>query len=230
MKMNKVVLFVSMMMGLVLSAQSTKQDMITIEKNVLHQAQRLNDLSVAKSALYRLIELEGENSTYKDSLTYVFFTARQYAPCFMMAEEVLKREPNHKTILEIKAVALEALGALDKSMEAYQQLFKITNDNFHGYNVAKLQLSIQQPEAAYTTIQQVEKLNDSGNIKVSFAINQNHNQEVELLAAIPYLKGLIEEELKKTAEAKVSYDKALKVQPDFVHAKERLEALNNAQN
>ena len=46
-------------------------------------------------------------------------------------------------------------------------------------------------EEAYTTIKKVEALNDAGNIKLIF-INQNHTQQVELLAAIPYLKGLID--------------------------------------
>ena len=42
------------------------------------------------------------------------------------------------------------------------------------------------------------------------------HQQIELIAAIPYLKGLIEEELKKNDEAKLSYQKALKIQPEFV--------------
>ena len=62
--------------------------------------------------------------------------------------------------------------------------------------------------------------------KVNFSINQTHTQQIELIAAIPYLKGLIEEELKKNDEAKLSYQKALKIQPEFVLAKEKLDKLN----
>ena len=72
----------------------------------------------------------------------------------------------------------------------------------------------------------METLNDPGKIKVTFSINQSHTQQIELLAAIPYLKGLIEEELKKNPEAKLSFEKALTIQPEFVLAKEKLDKLN----
>ncbi len=72
----------------------------------------------------------------------------------------------------------------------------------------------------------MEGLNDSGKIQVNFSINQTHTQQIELLAGIPYLKGVIEEELNKNAEAKISYQKALKIEPEFVLAKEKLDKLN----
>ena len=144
----------------------------------------------------------------------------------MMANEVLQRDPKNKAILELKASSLELLGALDKSAEVYAELFGLTNNNFHGYNLCKIQLSMKDLEAAYATIKKVEGLNDTGKIMVNFSINQSHTQQIELLAAIPYLKGLIEEELDKTEEAKISYQKAVKIQPEFVLAKEKLDKLN----
>ena len=144
----------------------------------------------------------------------------------MMADEVLKRDPSHKEMLEIKAISLESLGALDKSAETYAVLFEKTKINYYGYNLAKLQLSMKKYDEAYKTIKDVEVLNDTGTYKVNFSINQNHNQQVELLAAIPYLKGIIEEKLDLMAEAKLSYEKALKIQPDFVLAQDGLDALN----
>ena len=117
------------------------------------------------------------------------FSARRYAPCFMMASEVLERDPNHKEMLELKAISLESLGAYDKAAEAYKQLFAKTNNNYHGYNLAKLQFSTKKYEESLKTIEKIEKLNDTGKYKVTFSINQNHNQQVELLAAIYYLKG-----------------------------------------
>ena len=86
---------------------------------------------------------------------------------------------------------------------------------------------MKKNEEAYATIQKVEGMNDTGNYKVNFAVNQNHTEQIELLAAIPYLKGLIEAEMGKTAEAKVSIEKALTVQPDFTIARDKLESLNN---
>ena len=207
-------------------SQNSMGEAISLEKEILRSARNIGDPSVITNSMFRLIALEGENSTYKDSLAYIYFSARKYAPCFLMANDVLKRDPKNQPMLELKGISLESLGALDKSLEVYQELYALSKSNFHGYTLAKLQLSMKKFDEAYQTIKEVEGLNDSGQYKVTFAINQNHTQQVELLAAIPYLKGLIEEELNKKPEAKVSYEKALKIQADFVLAKEKLDGLS----
>ena len=120
-------------------------------------------------SMYQLIALEGENSTYKDSLAYIYFSSRKYASCFLMSNEVLKRDPQNKAILELKALSLESLGAIDKSMEAYAKLFAVSKNNYHGYNLAKLQLTMKKYDEAYNTIKKVEALNDSGKYKVTFS-------------------------------------------------------------
>ncbi len=207
------------------NAQSTKSEAIALEKQIVKMAKNVGDPNVATLSMYKLIALEGENSTYKDSLAYVYFSSRRYAPCFMLATEVLKRDPNHKEMLELKAVSLESLGALDKAAEAYKQLFAKTNNNFHGYNLAKLQYSTKKYDESLKTLQKVEKLNDSGKFKVTFSINQNHTMQVELLAAIYYLKGLDAIELNQKPLAKASFEKAIKIQPDFILAKDNLDKL-----
>jgi len=225
MKILYTVLLISMM-SMSVSAQTSKEEAIAIEKKIIAKAKRIGDPAVASYSMYKLIALEGENSTYKDSLTFMYYSARKYGSCFMMASEVLKRDPKNQAMMELKASSLESLGALDKAMETYKELFVLTNNNYHGYNLSKLQLSMNKFEEAYATIKKVELLNDTGKVQVNFSINQTHTQQIELIAAIPYLKGLIEEELKKNDEAKLSYQKALKIQPEFVLAKEKLDKLN----
>jgi len=219
-------IFLSLMFTfLSVNAQNSKSEAIALEKQIVSMAKNIGDPNVATLSMYKLIALEGENSTYKDSLAYVYFSSRRYAPCFMMATEVLKRDPNHLEMLELKAISLETLGAFDKAIDTYKQLFAITNNNLHGYNLAKLQFSAKKYDDSFKTVQKIEKLNDSGKFKVTFTINQNHNQQVELLAAIYYLKGLNAIELNQKPVAKSSFEKAVKIQPDFVFAKESLEKL-----
>lgn len=212
--------------GIGVVAQVDKESQLELEHKVADLAKRVGDPSVVSSTFYRIIALEGESSTYKDSLAYIYFSARQFAPSFLMADEVLQREPEHLEMLEIKAVSLESLGAIDKSAEVYEILFGLTQNNFHGYSLAKLQFGLKKYQEAYSTIQKVEGLNDTGTYKVNFVINQNKTQQVELLGAIPYLKGLIEEELELKDAAKQSYQKSLTVQPDFILPKNKLEALS----
>jgi tetratricopeptide (TPR) repeat protein len=214
------------LIGVAVCAQTSNEEAIAIEKKVIETAKYMGDPTVATYSMYKLIALEGANSTYKDSLALIYFASRKYASCFLMANDVLTRDPKNVQMLELKAVSLESLSALDKSLEAFEELFALTNNNYHGYSLAKIQYSLKKFDDAYATIKKVEGLNDSGTVKVTFSINQTHTQQIELLAAIPYLKGLIEEGLEKKPEAKLSYEKALKVQPEFVLAKEKLDKLN----
>jgi tetratricopeptide (TPR) repeat protein len=220
-------LLLAVLTGVGVFAQADKASDLDLEYKVADLAKRVGDPTVVTSTFYRIIALEGENSTYKDSLAYIYFSARKFAPSFLMADEVLQREPEHLEMLEIKAVSLESLGAIDKSAEVYEKLFGLTQNNFHGYSLAKLQFGLKKYQEAYKTIQKVETLNDTGTYKVNFVINQNKTQQVELLGAIPYLKGLIEEELDLKDAAKQSYQKSLTVQPEFILPKNKLEALGN---
>ncbi len=207
-------------------AQSNKAEEIKREKEILNKAKLFGDQAVAIKSIYALIVLEGENSTYKDSLAYSYFSARNYGPCFMVTSEVLKREPKHIDMLEMNGISLESLGALEKAAEVYTRLLSITNNNYHAYTIANLNYRMKKYDEAYLAIKKAETLNDKGEIKVTFSINQSHTQQVELLAAIPYLKGLIELGLKNEDAAKISFAKAIKIQPEFVLAKENLEIIS----
>ncbi len=224
--MKNFISIITLMSFIVGFSQQSKIDEIKFQKEVLKKAKEYGDPSITKNAFYKLVVLEGDNSTYKDSLAYLYFSTRQYAPAFLVTRDVLKRKPNHKEMLEIQAISLESLGAYDKAIVSYQKLFDMTKNNYYGYSIAKLKYNTKKFEEAFAIIQQTEKLNDSGNYKVTYAINKTHNQQIELIAAIQYLKGLIAVELKKNDVAKKSFTKAVSIQPDFVLAKESLEELN----
>lgn len=198
---------------------------VAFEKKVLEKAKQYSDISVVKSSMMRLVLLEGENSTYKDSLAFIYFQERAYPSSFIASQEVLKRDPNNVKMMEVQAFSLESIGAYDKAVEAFKKLFAKTNNNYYGFSQANLQYILKDYSGAYATLLQVEKLNDTGNYTVSYAINQTHKQEIELIAAIQYLKGLCAVQLKNNSVAKASFEKALTTQPDFVLAKESLENL-----
>ena len=211
-------------------AQNNNIEAIALEKEILKYSKSNGDPIVTTNSLYRLIALEGDKSVYKDSLAYVYFSSRKYAPCYMLTTDVLKRDPKNENMLEMQAISLETLGAIDKALESYKKLFAISNNNYHGYTLAKLQYTLKEFDQAFITIQNVEKLNDSGNYNVTYGINKTHTQQIELIAGIQYLKGLIAVELKKDDIAKMSFQKAISIQPEFVLAKESLEILNEKNN
>jgi len=208
-------------------AQNTTS--IEFEKQKLQQAKAYGDESIVANVMYSLIALEGPQSSYKDSLAYVYFNKRNYVSCFLVTNDLLKTKPKNLELLEMSAVSLESMGALEKSKEAYEKLFAITNDNYHAYKLASIEFRMNQNEVAYATIKKAGQISGNEGFKVTFQVNENYNQNVELKAAIAYLEGVIAVSLNKNVEAKASFERAIQIFPDFVLAKSKLEILNAKQ-
>ncbi|MDY7395623.1 hypothetical protein UMM65_10245 [Aureibaculum sp. 2210JD6-5] len=197
----------------------------SLDKAVLKQAMRYADADVAKKSMYDIIAKEGDNSTYKDSLAYLYFNDRKFASCFMVCTDILSKDGNKQEVLEMQAISLENMGAFDKAAQSYAKLTVKSGNNYHAYKLANLYFAMKKYDEAYKAVQKAQELKDTGEIKVSYAVNKNYQQQVALLAAISNLKGLIEFEQDKMDAAKISFQKAVELQDDFVLAKENLQAV-----
>jgi tetratricopeptide (TPR) repeat protein len=92
--------------------------------------------------------------------------------------------------------------------------------------LAGLQLALNKFDEALVSVKKADELPDAGTIKVTFQVNKNYNQNVDLKAAIAYLEGIISLNLEKNKEAKTSFERAVKLFPDFVLAKSKLTTLD----
>jgi tetratricopeptide (TPR) repeat protein len=198
---------------------------ITLEKQKLKQALAYGDTTIAANSMFSIISLEGPQSTYKDSLAYLYFNGRNYVSCFLVINDILKNKPENLELLEMKAVSLESMGAIQKASEAYKSLLIKTNNNYHAYKLAGLQLALKKFEEAYVSVKKAYQLPDDGTMEITFQVNKNYNQNVGLKAAIAYLEGIIALNLDKSDAAKLSFETAVKLFPDFVLAKSKLETL-----
>jgi tetratricopeptide (TPR) repeat protein len=207
------------------TAVAQSSDNLNFEKQKLKQALTYGDKIVAASSMYSIINIEGPQSTYKDSLAYLYYNSRNYVSCFLVTNDILKNKPNNQELLEMSAVSLESMGALKKASETYTSLLDMTKNNFHAYKLAGLHLRMNEYDKAYSIIKQADALPDNGKMKVTYQVNKNYNQNVDLKAAIAYLEGIISLNLKKPAEAKISFQRAVNIFPEFAFAKGELAKL-----
>lgn len=199
---------------------------IDLEKAKLKQAQAYGDQSVATSSMYAIIALEGPQSSYKDSLAYMYFNARNNISCFLVTNDILSYKPENLGLIEMKAISLESMGAIDRARQTYNDLFALTNSNFHAYKISTLLFAMGKNDEAHAMIKQADQLPDDGTLEVTFQVNKNYNQNVSLKASIAYVEGLIALELEKKAEARENFEKAIALFPDFVLAKSKLTTLD----
>lgn len=196
----------------------------SLDKLILKQALTYGDESVAINSLYNIIAKEGTTSTYKDSLAYIYFSGRKYSSCFMICSDILSRNGDKQDIMEMQAVSLESIGALDKAAQSYARLVTKSNNNYHGYKLANIYYVLKKNTEALNAIKKAESLNDTGEIKITTPINKNLNQQVSLKSAIANLKGLIQFAMDDMEAAKTSFQRAVTLEPEFKLAKENLEA------
>ena len=211
------------------SQKITKDDLANIElsnhKKIVTQALTYNDAQTAISSMHYIVALEGEKSTYKDSLAITYFNIGNYVSSHLLAKELLEDKNENIQLLEINAVSLQNLGATKDAIEAYETLFSKTKNMAHGYQLAMLQYGIKRLAEAQATIEQTIQTEDIEKAYIQFAIDKTKNQNVPLKAAAYNLQGLIAFELKDNASAKQAFDQALKIMPEFALATQNANAV-----
>lgn len=189
---------------------------LTVYKNAL----KYNDYQTAVYAAQNIVALEGENSSFKDSLAILYYNTNNAISCHLMCKELLVKKPTDQTLLELNAVCLSKIGSALDAIGAYEALFAVSKNRYHGYKLAELQYEIKRLAESIVTINVcLSKTEDLKKASVAFKTEKGEAQEVPLNAAIHNLKGLVSYELKDEASAKSSFDEALKLYPEFETAK-----------
>lgn len=207
----------------------TKDDLNNMQwlkhKKIVEQSLAYNDAQTAINSMHYIVALEGEKSTYKDSLAITYFNIGNYLSSHLLSKELLEDKNENIQLLEINAVSLQNLGATKDAIEAYETLFSKTKNMAHGYQLAMLQYGIKRLAEAQNTIQQTIQTEDIEKAYIQFAIDKTKNQNVPLKAAAYNLQGLIAFELKDNASAKQAFDQALKIMPEFALATQNANAV-----
>ncbi|MEZ4841778.1 MAG: hypothetical protein R2821_09820 [Flavobacteriaceae bacterium] len=112
----------------------------------------------------------------KDSLAYLYFNSRKYSSCFMVCSDILTKDSNKQDILEMQAISLENLMALEKAAQVYAKLVTKSNNNYHAYKLANIYYVLNYDQALMA-IKKAEELKDTGEVKISYAINKNYSQQ-----------------------------------------------------
>ena len=207
-----------------------KKDLLTIEKSVYKKALKNYDINAAKNAVYRILELEGEQSTYLDTLAYIYFKQQNYMSCLQVSNKILKQKEK-KDILEFKAVSLEKLNDLKSAIDVYEKIYAINNDVVSAYKLAQLQQQIKRSAEAFTTLKSAENLKFPEELTITFpTTKKGQMQNVPFKAAFYNLLALTAYDLHNYKIALKYYDEALKVYPDFFVAKQNRQVVKMLQD
>ncbi len=224
--MKHIGFILSFLLVTVLHAQKmTVEKTIATEKKVLSLASRYNDITAYKSALFRLIALEGEQSGYKDTLAELYFRTGEFVSLLPLTKELLTKNPDNKRYLSMQVAAYEQLGDLKNAIETLEKLHALLPGDVRvGYQLAWDQYLLKRIDEAYATLIKMKDQQFPEDAVVAFPVGKKA-ERVPLKAAYYNLLGLVTYDLHNLDLALQYFDKALKVYPDFAGAKQNKAAV-----
>ncbi|EKB48421.1 tetratricopeptide repeat protein [Cecembia lonarensis] len=192
------------------------------DQRVYQLAMRYNDLPVARMKLLELIERNPNNNRYPELLATLYFDAGQFTSAAVAALDLLEKNDQSATALEIAAYSLEQLGAMDRALPHFERHYLITGNLFSLYKSAYMQFSLNKEEEALNSVNMIIRDRKSTDELIGFPTNNNDTQEVSLKAAALNLKGMIYMGQKNKEEAIEAFNESLSLSPDFLLAQENL--------
>lgn len=209
----------------VLSAPEASTDAYALQKSIYDKALQYNDYEVAKNAIYAMLALKPEDTSMKDSLALIYYNLSSYVPCILLGREILEKNKNNPTILEITAASERNMGLLQESLDRYQALYGITNSVFHLFQIASVQFDMQKYDDCKMTLDRVISNPDSEKQQVLMQSQQGGQQPVPVKAAAYNMHGIICMTNKDPQNALSFIDKALQTYPEFELAKLNKDAI-----
>jgi len=198
-----------------------------MQKGIYHRAMKYNDVNAATNALYNICILEPQNDSILFVLAYLYFDNQRYFSSTLTLNDVLLLNTNNLQALEMRAMSLEQIGALDKSLEDYESLYLKTNNINFLYKSVVMQYELKRYKEAKTNIDILLSNKEADEMKMYFPDENDQEQEVVLRASLHNLKGLVAKAEGNTTEAKKQFAIALEIQSDFYLAKKNLEEISN---
>ncbi len=230
-KLLKVIMALVVSMGVYSYANAQNKEVQKSQLYKLYQmkyvfAMKYNDGEVAKDALYNMIAMDPGNDSLKMVLCYYYFERNQNASSLFVSADLLSRNPDNIDALKINAMSYENMGIRDKAIEQYLALNLKTQDIGALFQAAQLQFDLERFNECKTSLDIIIKNPQAKALKLSFAKNENEQQQITMEAAAYNLKGMIEKQQGNKAEAKSLFEKALEVQPEFALASQNLKEVS----
>lgn len=209
-------------------SQNIRQStMYRMQRGIYQRALKYSDINTAINALYNICVMEPQNDSILFSLAYLYFENQRYFSATLTLNDVMMLNPNNVQALEMRAVSLEQVGAIDKSLEDYESLYLRTNNINFLYKTAILQYQMKRYKESKTNIDILLSKKESDEIKIYFPDENDQEQEVVLRASLHNIKGLIAKEEGNITEARKQFGIALEIQPEFYLARKNIEDLSN---
>ena len=192
--------------------------------NTYEHALKYNDLGLAITSLNNLIvEMPASQAmAYKDTLSMLYFSRKDYLTCLLLAQEVYKANSSNINALARAGDCFQASGDYKNAATAFETVAPALKDPFYYYQLAVCQYSLKKIPDCQANADKVLADTNSNHIAVIFVLPNGSEQRVPVSAAALNLKSVLLMDTKNYAQAKQLLQTALKIYPDFQGAQQNV--------
>lgn len=205
------------------NAQKTNE--YKLQEKVFRSGLKYNDLNVAKQALYNMMAIDESATNLLDSLAVLYYKSNDPINCLLVCNDIISRSPSNMMILEIKAITEQNIGFLKEALSDYEKLQSNSQEEHHAYQIAAIQYQLKRFGECESTINSLLLSPKVDEKIVNISLNERSQQEVPMKAALYNMKGVLYLDLARKTEAKLMFQEALKLMPDFQLPKGNLAAM-----
>jgi tetratricopeptide (TPR) repeat protein len=216
---------IPVLFGVMIVSGAAAQDNATLQKHYLKvykQALSYNDANAAINALQNYIAADNSLS-YKDTLSMLYFNVKSYYSSLLLSEEVYKAVPENANAMARAAECYDELGDPKTAAGLYEQVVPKSKNPYHIYKLAVCQYQLKRIVECEASARAALADTSSKRIGVVFTMADGSQQTIPVDAASANLLGVLKMDAKNYAGAKVDFQQALKLFPDFAGAKANID-------
>jgi tetratricopeptide (TPR) repeat protein len=203
----------------------SQASMLKMYDKMFHDALNFGDIAVATNAVYGLMSLKPDSVALLDTLSALYFQRQAWPQVVLVTTSILEKNANSESALELRAVANQSLGRAKEALADYEALYGKAKNPYHLYEIASLQFAMKrfgESELSANRIISDQSVKDE---TISISLQDGRSQNVPLHAAALNLIGVMNLEQGKKDLAKSAFETAIKIYPEFLLAKNNLDAM-----
>ncbi|HEX5001345.1 MAG TPA: hypothetical protein VFW78_02520 [Bacteroidia bacterium] len=193
--------------------------------SVYRNAEKIGDPEVAKNALYQIIARTGNCPACYDSLAHIYYVTGAYSQS-SAAAALAGSDKGNKPLLELKAYSSRNSGDLKAALAFFERLEKEYPGPEYIYQQAAIQFNMERYGECIMACSGIINDSLSAGKKIVITYESGKAQEVSYRAAAYNLRGVVFLTTKNKVKAASDFENALKLEPDFILAKNNLESAN----
>ena len=191
---------------------------VTFYKQLYKNAMKYNDLETAILATSSILAQFPEMESHKDTLALLYFNSGRMVQAALVSQEIVDKNPQNKSILEVLATSQQSLGVLKESLANFEKLYALSNDIYHQYQIASIQFSMERYGECGNTVSALLARETENTKEITITAANGQAQKVSIKAASYNMLGVMALQMNQLDIAEKSFKEAITLEPQFLLA------------